>query len=58
MKYLKTYEQNNLDLIKCVKSGDINKIEEIIERGGKKLAKISSKKGKINVWIKNIIVIK
>ena len=31
MKYLKTYEQNNLDLIKCVKSGDINKIEEIIE---------------------------
>jgi small subunit ribosomal protein S4e len=39
-------------------AGNVGKIEEIIERGGKKLAKISSEKGKINVWIKNIIVIK
>jgi len=39
-------------------AGNIGKIEEIIERGGKKLAKINSKEGKINVWIKNIIVVK
>ena len=39
-------------------AGHFGKIEEIIERGGKKLAKIHSEKGKINVWIKNLIAIK
>ncbi|MEK6860006.1 MAG: hypothetical protein AABX54_04290 [Nanoarchaeota archaeon] len=37
-------------------AGQKGKIEEIISRGGKTLAKIITKKGKINVWIKNIIV--
>jgi len=31
-------------------------IEDIIERGGKKLARILKNKEKINVWIKNIIM--
>ncbi len=38
-------------------AGQKGKIEDIITRGGKSLAKISSKKGRINVWIKNIIVV-
>lgn len=33
-------------------------IEDIIERGGRKLARIKTKKEKINVWIKNVIAIK
>ncbi len=38
-------------------AGHKGKIEDIMSRGGKKLAKISSGKGRINVWTKNIIVI-
>lgn len=38
-------------------AGHKGKIEEIMSRGGKKLVKISSGKGRINVWTKNIIVI-
>ena len=38
-------------------AGYKGKIEEIMSRGGKKLAKISSGKGRINVWTKNIITI-
>ena len=37
--------------------GNQGKIEDIIERGGKKIAKISSEGKKINVWVKNIILI-
>lgn len=38
-------------------AGHKGKIEGIIERGGKSLAKISDEDGnKINVWVKNIIV--
>jgi len=32
-------------------------IEEIMERGGKSLAKIKTADSKVNVWVKNIIVI-
>jgi len=39
-------------------AGYAGKIEDIIERGGKNLAKISSEKGKMTVWLKNIIVVK
>ena len=39
-------------------AGQIGKIEEIVERGGKKIAKIKSEEGKTNVWVKNIIAIK
>ena len=38
-------------------AGHKGKIEEIIERGGKSLAKVIDEEGKkINVWIKNVIV--
>ncbi len=40
-------------------AGNKGKIEDIIERGGKKLAKIVTERGKdekINVWVKNVIV--
>jgi small subunit ribosomal protein S4e len=37
-------------------AGKNGKIEEILERGGKKIIKITSKSEKINVWTKNIIV--
>lgn len=36
--------------------GKEGKIDEIMERGGKKLAKISGGKERINVWVKNLIV--
>jgi len=39
-------------------SGIKGKIENIMERGNKKLAKISAKGDKINVWVKNIIAVK
>ena len=37
-------------------AGKKGKIESIIERGGKKLAKISVEGVKLNVWVKNVIV--
>ncbi|MDD5193833.1 MAG: hypothetical protein PHF67_04595 [Candidatus Nanoarchaeia archaeon] len=43
-------------VIKGKHAGSHGKIEEIIERGGKKIAKISSEGKKINVWVKNIIL--
>jgi len=39
-------------------AGNSGNIEDIVERGGKQIAKIKSGKGKINVWLKNIITIK
>jgi small subunit ribosomal protein S4e len=36
--------------------GQQGKIDELMERGGKKLAKISSDSERINVWVKNLIV--
>jgi small subunit ribosomal protein S4e len=35
--------------------GHAGKIEEVVERGGKFIAKIKTKDEKINVWIKNLI---
>lgn len=37
-------------------AGEHGKIENIMERGGKTIAKIISDNGKINVWVKNIII--
>jgi len=37
-------------------AGTSGKINDIIERGGKKIAKITSDSNKLNVWVKNIIV--
>jgi len=38
--------------------GNKGVIEEVIERGGKKLVKLKLENEKINVWIKNVIAIK
>ncbi len=38
-------------------TGSSGKIIDIMERGGKKIAKIESKGKRINVWTKNIIVV-
>jgi len=38
-------------------AGHKGTINEIVTRGGKEIAKISSDEGKVNVWTKNIIVI-
>jgi len=45
-------------ILKGKHAGNKGKIEEIVLRGGKQIAKIISDKGKINVWIKNLIAIK
>lgn len=47
----------NIFVIKGKHIGQKGKIDDILERGGKTIAKIISSKGKINVWIKNIIVV-
>ncbi len=39
-------------------AGYYGKIDSIEERGGKQIAKIRSEDSKINVWIKNLIIIK
>ena len=44
-------------VIKGKHAGSFGKIENIMDRGGKKIAKILDEDGKINVWIKNIIAI-
>lgn len=36
-------------------TGKRGKVNEIIDRGGKKIAKITTEKEKLNVWVKNLI---
>lgn len=63
-KIIKMEKGNHGFVVKGKNSGIKGKIEEIVERGGKRLAVINNKSGeskdsetgKINVWIKNIIV--
>jgi len=43
-------------IIKGKHAGFSGKIEEIVYRGGKEIAKITSDKGRINVWTKNLII--
>ncbi len=49
---------NNAMVLEGKHTGKKGKIDEVVERGGKKLVKITSEKDKINVWIKNTIAIK
>jgi small subunit ribosomal protein S4e len=44
-------------VIKGKHTGQKGKIEDIIQRGGKTIVKMLTDKGKINVWVKNIIVV-
>jgi small subunit ribosomal protein S4e len=61
VKIIPMEKGRNAYVIKGKHAGETGKINEIVERGGKKIAKISSEdkssgQEKINVWVKNIIV--
>jgi small subunit ribosomal protein S4e len=56
VKVIKMEKGKNAFVIEGKHAGYHGKIEEILERGGKNIAKITSDKEKINVWLKNIIV--
>lgn len=57
LKIIPMKEGENVFVIKGKHAGHQGKIQEIMDRGGKSIAKIISDEGKVNVWIKNIIVI-
>ena len=57
IKIIPMEKGKNAYVIKGKHSGHVGKIDEIVSRGGKQIAKISSDEGKVNVWAKNIIVI-
>lgn len=57
VKIIPMEKGNNVFVIKGKHAGHKGKIEDIIERGGKTIAKILADEEKVNVWIKNIIVI-
>ena len=56
LKIIPMKEGGNVFVIKGKHAGHQGKIQEIMDRGGKSIAKIISDEGKVNVWIKNIIV--
>ncbi len=56
IKIIPMEKGRNAFVIKGKHAGIFGKISEIVERGGKKIAKISSENQKLNVWVKNIIV--
>ena len=56
IKIIPMKKGENVFVLKGKHSGHKGKIEEIMERGGKTIVKIISDEGKVNVWIKNIIV--
>jgi len=57
IKIITMEKGKNIFVIKGKHIGENGKIDSIIKRGGKTLAKIISDKGKVNVWVKNIIVV-
>jgi len=57
IKIIKMEKGKNVFVIRGKHMGANGKMEDIMKRGGKTIAKIISEKSKINVWIKNIIVI-
>lgn len=57
IKIIPMEKGKNAFVIKGKHAGHVGKIDEIVSRGGKQIAKISSDEGKVNVWTKNIIVI-
>lgn len=58
IKIVQIKKGENAMVLEGKHAGNSGKIEEVIERGGKKLVKIKSSDGeKINVWIKNIIAV-
>jgi small subunit ribosomal protein S4e len=57
VKIIPMEKGKNAFVMKGKHTGIEGKIEEIIERGGKKLTKIILDDKKINVWVKNIIMV-
>ena len=57
LKIIPMKEGGNVFVVKGKHAGHQGKIQEIMDRGGKSISKIISDEGKVNVWIKNIIVI-
>ena len=57
IKIIPMEKGKNAFVIKGKHAGYIGKIDDIVSRGGKEIAKISSEEGKVNVWTKSIIVI-
>jgi small subunit ribosomal protein S4e len=56
VKIIPMEKGRNAYVIKGKHAGETGKINEIVERGGKNIAKISTQEDKINVWVENIIV--
>jgi small subunit ribosomal protein S4e len=56
VKIIKMEKNKTAFVIKGKHAGSSGKINEILERGGKQIAKISLDEERINVWTKNIIV--
>lgn len=56
IKIIPMEKGKNAYVMKGKHAGIAGKINEIVERGGKKIAKIISDDKKLNVWIENIIV--
>ncbi len=57
IKIIKLEKGKKAYVIKGKHAGLNGRIEDIMERGGKHIAKITAEKKRINVWVKNIIVI-
>jgi small subunit ribosomal protein S4e len=57
IKIIPMEKGKNAFIIRGKHAGYIGQIKDIMARGGKQIAKIKSDEGKVNVWIKNIIVI-
>jgi small subunit ribosomal protein S4e len=57
IKIIKMEKGEKTFVVKGKHAGEKGKIEDIMQRGGKTIVKIISDKGKINVWIKNMIVV-
>ena len=55
-KIIPMEKEKNVFVIRGKHAGHKGKIKEIMNRGGKSIAKIISDEGKVNVWIQNIIV--
>ncbi|MFA7707648.1 MAG: hypothetical protein WCX73_01750 [Candidatus Pacearchaeota archaeon] len=56
IKIIPMEKGKNAFIMKGKHMGKSGKIENTMQRGGKTIAKIISKEGKINVWVKNIII--
>ncbi len=56
VKIIPMEKGKNVFVIRGKHAGHVGQIDDIVARGGKQIAKIKSDEGKVNVWIKNIIV--